>query len=165
MRVAPFPPPLSRSGKEGLCRQGGARALLILPAVATLALTLPPWCQEVAPLRSRSFGARAANWEKGEMPPHHPSCLHLGSRGSKHAISLCPLLVLLVFPSVYAVSPVACWHYLVLLVFPFMLSPYLLDLSWAPPAQALPWLAWDFHFVCVGGSDSAGEEGGIQTWL
>lgn len=42
--------------------------------------------------------ARAANWEKGEMAPYHPSCLHLGSRGSKRATSLCPLLVLLVFP-------------------------------------------------------------------
>lgn len=71
------------------------------------------------------------------MPPEHPSCLHLGSRGSKRAVSLCSLLVLLVFPSVYSVSPVALWYYLMLLDFPFMLSPYLFDLSWAPPAQVL----------------------------
>lgn len=104
MRVAPFPPPLSRPGKEGLCRQGGARTLLRLPAVATLAFTLPPWCHEVAPLHSRSFGARAAKWEKGEMPPRQPSCLPLGSRGSERGASLCPPLVLQVSPSVYSLS-------------------------------------------------------------
>lgn len=30
----------------------------------------------------------AANWEKGDMSPYHPSCLHLVSKGSKHAFSL-----------------------------------------------------------------------------
>lgn len=35
MRVAPFPPPISRPGKEGLCRQGGATTLLPLLAEAT----------------------------------------------------------------------------------------------------------------------------------
>lgn len=34
------------------------------------------------------FFSCAANWEKGEMSPHHPSCLHLVSKGSKHAFSL-----------------------------------------------------------------------------
>lgn len=152
-----------KPGNDGLCRQGGASTLFSLAAAATLALTLHPWCQEVAPLHNRRFGAHAANWENGEMPPHHPSCRCLGSRGSKHAVLLCPLLFFLVFPSVCSVSAVALWYYL-MLDFPFMLSPYLFDLSWAPPVQALPRLAQDFCFFCAGGSDSEDEEGGTWTW-
>lgn len=55
----------------------------------------------------------------------------------KQTCHLCPPLVLLVFPSVYSVSAVALWYYLMLLDFLFMLSPYLFDLSWAPLAQVL----------------------------
>lgn len=164
MRVAPFPPPLSRPGKEeGLCMQGGARTLLRLPAVATLAFTLPPWCQEVAPLHSRSFGARAAKWEKGEMPPRQPSCLPLGSRGSERGASLCAPLVLQVSPSVYSLSRGP-------LVLPDVAGFSLRALSLpagsqlGPTSTSAPWLARDFRFLCVGSSDSEDKEGGIQTW-
>lgn len=107
--------------------------------------------------------ARAAHWEKGEMPPHHTSlppswqqqkqtcCLSLspaGFAGLSLRLSLWP-----------------SGTYLTLLFFPFMLFPYLFGLSWAPPAQVLPWLVWDFCFLCVGSSDSEDKEGGIQTQL
>lgn len=92
------------------------------------------WSQDSAPSSSCSnlgsyfafmvsgggFFPCAANWEKGEMAPCHPSCLHLVSKGSKNAFSLSPTLVLLVFPSVYSVFPVALCYYLMLMDFPII---------------------------------------------
>lgn len=80
------------------------------------------------------------------MSSHHLSCLHFDSRGSKHNISVPLWFCWVFFPSVYSVLPVT-WPsgYLELLNFPFRLSSYLFDLSWAPPAQTLFGFAWHFH--------------------
>lgn len=118
------------------------------------------WSQDSAPSSSCSnlgsyfafmvsgggFFPCAANWEKGEMSPCHPSCLHLVSKGSKNAFSLSPTLVLLCLSSGPLLLPDVdgfSHHFYFLTVWS----------GWGFTSTSAPWLAWDLCFLYVGSSD------------
>lgn len=109
----PLPSTLSKPVKEELCRQGGARTLLPLPDAATLTLTLPSWCQEVA-----SFHVQQT--KRKEKCVHTTLLVSILSAKEANMPSLSPTLILLVFPLLYSVIPVAFCYYLMLLDFPII---------------------------------------------
>jgi len=68
---SPHPVTAREEGRKGgrAVRAGLGQDSAPSPTCGTLARSLPPWCQDLAPLHSRSFGGGAANWRKGTTLP------------------------------------------------------------------------------------------------